>query len=145
MARLYVAEAGWDSPRDYAAIFHAVTEGARRRGVPMAEQARAYGSIFRSDSPRAAWVLGMDESANRPEGWPEAASWTDYGRPRWLRVLAWSTRAMVEAPRNPCDGTPRHWGGPRLAIDSRRAARAVAAGRWRALQCGGRNVYFAVR
>ncbi len=143
MAHLYVAEAGWDSPRDYAAIYHAVAEGARRRGVSLEDQARAYGSIFRSEGPRAAWVLGMDEHASKPPGWPENVSWADYGRPRWLRVLAWSQRAMATAPRNPCDGQPRHWGGPRLAIDRRRAGRAVLAGRWRPLRCGGRNDYYA--
>jgi len=146
MAQLYVAEAGWRSPRDYAAIHHSITEGARRRGVTVEKQARDYGSIFKTDSSRATWVLGLNGEMTEPEGWPDDVSWERYGRPRWARVLMESQINEVFMPTNPCRGVPRHWGGRTLARDRARARRAIAAGRWIPLQCGPTiNGYYATR
>lgn len=146
LAQSYVAESGWDSPVDQAAMYHALEEGAFRRGVSIADQARSYVAVFRTTHERSQWVTGLNAEATEPPGWPADVSWERYGRPRWLRLLAHAKTDLVFPPPNPCNGKPRHWGGPSLAQDATRAARALHDGRWRALQCGPvRNGYYATR
>jgi len=149
LAQAYVAEAE-GSAVDYAAIFHALSEGAERRGVSLTDQAVAYSSIFRARTSRSRWVLGLSSDLAEPDGWPRDVSWERYGRPMWSHALAIAETDLVFPPPNPCNGTPRHWGGMDIGADRSRASRAVLRGDWHPLTCGTAddgtlNRYYAAR
>ena len=145
LARVYVSESGWESRRDHAAIYHAVANGAERRGVTFRAQLIAYSRGLSGRSARARWVRGLRADLRPGDGWPAAYPWPRF-RPLWARVLAAAGTDVVFPPDNPCDGPPRHWGGLAIRADRTRAARALRAGWWRRLDCGPtRNAFYAVR
>jgi hypothetical protein len=149
LLKAFVAEADLEATDDHAAIAHAMQRRAERRGVSLLEQVHAYVSALKpSHAPtdRTAWVLALESSCVRPEGFPSNLRWDDcQGRrctPRRVRCLEALERAHAFLDgelRDPCGGAT-DWGSPRLSSDMARAARAVAAGRWVPARCARNTV-----
>lgn len=153
LARYAVHEAGWRAPGDYVAIW----EVARWRAEnPLAE--RCGGGLvcalraYAAERPfREPWIGQLGLAGLRPADWPTNASW-ERRRGDWGRAVELARRWLDEEIRPACRYLPQHWGSRRIAIDVRRAARAVSAGRWRRAECYDpvrraptRNAFFCAR
>ena len=145
LARICVAEAGWDTATgDCAAIVALLARRAERLGLRPITMARAYSSRHfdarRTDARR--WIADLGLRAHEPRGWPSALDWQGRYRPAWLATVA-HVEALLRAGGDvaaPCAGLADHWGAPHGA-DLRRALRAG----WQRLDCGPtRNAFWRV-
>lgn len=61
--------------------------------------------------------------------------------------LEMARRVLSGATPDPCPANTLHWGGPTLATDSERAAKAIREGRWALAKCTRRtaNRFYVVR
>jgi hypothetical protein len=154
LARLMVSEGGWDSERDHAAVAWSIAGRlealGRRRGSTVRTLDDAifrYADVLadpRTDRQR--WVSALPVP---PPGVPwERPRVSTVGEPLPSRAEAWGSilgraRAFLEGRLAcPCAERPDHWGGP---VDDERAARAVARGAMREVDCGSTgNRFFVV-
>ena len=110
---------------DCAAITYVLRARARRSGWTFERMAHAY-SALDADNDRARFAREL------PAG--DVEEWSAATNAKWAAVRRIAARALAGHAANPCVGA-RHWGGPSLEPDSRRAAKAVGEGRWRRVQC----------
>jgi hypothetical protein len=129
-----VAEAGWKSARDHAAIAHVLARRYRRmveryQSFRFVDVVRSYcaglGGMTRSLTRRQLWVRELLPDGSEPQGWPSHASWRVHA-PLWRAALERADRFARGELRDPCRGRAWHWGG---TIDSPR-------GRMEPVDCG---------
>lgn len=136
MARAAVAEAGWDSATDHAALAWVLARRwdrmrARWPALSLVTVIRAYCAglgRYPAVTARQEWVRSLP--------WGDPPGWLRRYAERWRRVRdtvdAWGRGAVVD----PCKGDAMHWGG---TIDRPPPS-------WRALPCGETaNTYYALR
>lgn len=132
LARVAVAESGWSSPRDRAAIWHVIQRRAELVGWSLGGMAKAYSSPLK----RGHWATGADASGRRPMGFPVALSWAAH-RDRWRAILEEARAFLRGQVPDPCAGRALHW-GDRLG-DRLRAERMG----WAPVNCGPtRNLFW---
>lgn len=146
LARVCTNEAGFTRDGDCAAIHAALSHHARRLGVTFEDFAKTYSdhAFNRGRTDGRRWIAWLEPSTARPRFWSDRAMRWETGAALWIDRLAQARRIIAGAERHRCDGTPMHWGA-RYGVDLDRAGRAIEAGRWRALDCGGtRNAFYSV-
>jgi len=131
LARIVTSEITWRRGTNDPAAIHQVLMNRPGGREDLAGSARRYSRRATGEAPplnaRQAWVSALGFSLQRPEALPERYDWQSF-RAAWRYRLE-EAAALVEEPRNPCDGNPHHWGG---AMDDARAHRAG----WVRLECG---------
>lgn len=141
LAQCLLAEAGWNSPRDYAAILH--TLQYRINNIP-AWSGRSLGQIARqycvalrhrnTANARHLWIREMTwaKMTRAPEFFPASLNFSRYSR-HWDNIREFVVRFKAGQVENPCDSTPEQWG-------SRQDPHPA---HWRRLNCGNtNNVYY---
>ena len=122
IARIFVAEAGWDSEPDHRAIF-GVLRNIRGRGSMLEAARRASPrttGIRGPLGPRGLWIATLIDSDLRPAGWTDRlGSWSAYVA-RWRSVRELAARLLAGDPiRSGCPDAIA-WG---MAQDDRIAIR----------------------
>lgn len=134
VARCAVGEAGLSREREHVAIAQVIARRWARRVKQDGEwtikhQVSAYCAGYSPSSAANQWVKdlprGQQDQWPREAGSHEAEWWKLHDR-----LDAWSEGRV----HSPCRGAD-HWGGLRIAIDRRRANKAVSEGRWRKIKC----------
>lgn len=152
LARAMVAEAGFRSKRDHAAIAWVLAERYRRwaRVSPLlasfAKMVASYCTGMDKWIPerlkkRLTWIRALsDPQPKAPSGWPKRkyGKWDNRWETRWSRVLeradAWSRGEIAD----PCRGRAIHWGG--------KTDRVLSSSKWKKLDCGKTvNTYYRLK
>lgn len=110
---------------DCTGIVHVLQRRARRSQMPIPEMVFRYSSI-RSDQPRARFARSL------PDG--DEPSWPSSWNRRWAELRARVADTLAGRVPDPCPHAT-HWGARNLPTDRARAIDALAAGRWRLVQC----------
>lgn len=142
LARAMVAEAGFTSKRDHAAIAWVLAIRFRRwaRASPMlasfVKMVASYCTGMDAWVPkrlkqRLTWIRALqDPQPDAPHGWPKRkyGRWNNRWEVHWRHVLqradAWSRGELDD----PCRGRAIHWGG--------RTDRILPESKWRPIDCG---------
>ncbi len=145
LSRAMVAEAGWRSSADHAAIAWVLARRWERQQARFPYQrfvdvVRQYSRPLdptRAVKGRLRWLRGLAFSYAEPRGWPRRrASWVVHA-PLWRRIVdraeAWARGELAD----PCRGRAWHWGAPDLESDR-------PSGRMVAIECKPRtrNVFY---
>jgi hypothetical protein len=108
LARSCVGEAGWNAwdTGECAAILHLYKRRSEITGEKIDTLARRYSAAIKPRSSRNnKWVLGLQDSADRPHDWPSGAKWSRY-RFHWIMTLLAVELFMLEMVEDPL---PNAW------------------------------------
>lgn len=141
LAQCLLAEAGWNSPRDYAAILftlqYRINNIPAWRGRRLGEIAKQYCVALRHSNTRNArhlWIREMTwAKMNRaPESFPSSLNFSRYSR-QWDMIREFVVQFKAGLVENPCDSIPEQWGSQQDPHPAH----------WRRMNCGNtHNVYY---
>lgn len=143
LARVFVSEAGWDAPREHAALGWTLARRAQRlrerRGMGAQQVIRAIAdrTLVEPRTDRQRWLYALRLDGARPVEWER---WTTarWGRRTdgWKAALT-AARALVRGElADPCDGPSELWGSPTHPVDRAALERNIRAGVWVRVDCG---------
>ena len=130
LARMAIAESGWQDLETAAAEVYVIRRRAARRGMSVTTMARAYSAAWRTR--RRPWLFGLADRTRAPQGWPVGPSWRRH-RPFFRRMVEHARGCLEGVVADPCaDEAPDHFGGPRDAVpESWRRAECLPESRQR--------------
>jgi hypothetical protein len=73
---VFVAEAGWSSEADHAAIGHVLLRQAARQGTTLEVVVAQMVDAHSRANDRHPWLLDLGPDCVVPFGWPESRAWT---------------------------------------------------------------------
>ena len=118
LAKAFVAEAGWESTRDWDGIAYVLARRwrqakSRRPGLRFVEMVHRYCAAW-NGAPRGRqrWIRRLTRAGIEPPFWPaHRVDWADR-LPGWRaaleRAASWAQGQVVD----PCRGLAMHFGGP---------------------------------
>jgi hypothetical protein len=127
LMRVFVAEAGWSSEADHAAIGHVLLRQAERQGVTLEVVVQTMVDRHSRALARHPWLLSLGPDCEAPVDWPESRRWL----PVSCSLLADRAYRLLRGEvRDPCPRA-QQWRA-RRSLALRRALRAG----YRRIGCG---------
>lgn len=145
LSRIAVSERSFVLGHDDHPAIHWVIRDVQRRFIRRENRCVSYTEAARIHSPRATgarqttggrqrWVSKLGWHGHRPVHFPRHLNWRKH-RIRFGQILEHSQDIYDGKIQDRCRQRPHYWGGNH-PNDKRRAACALAEGRWEIVDCG---------
>lgn len=117
LARMLVAEMGWEPSEQLAAAAHATVVNRAQAHRRTYRQGLNYSVPMQRDDGHRDWVRHLRDDNEAPRGWPGTRESWERFRPQWVVVRELASRVYDGEVRHNCDGEPWHWGSVHIMTD----------------------------